>query len=189
MVKRPLITLFAIVAAWSGAAAETKMSAYDFEFIAIEGDPLPFSNFRGKVVLVVNTASFCGFTRQYADLQSVWERYRDRGLVVLGVPSNDFGNQEPGTEDEIKTFCEVNFDIDFPMTTKVRVSGDGTHPFYKWAAGQVGPAGTPRWNFHKYLIGPEGDLVDWFSTPTAPTSDKVSSAIEAQLSRAGPAGG
>jgi len=189
MIARLLMTLPVLLAGGIAAGEEPSQSAHDFTFTAIEGGPLPLSSFEGKVVLVVNTASLCGFTPQYADLQAIWERYRGRGFVVLGVPSNDFGNQEPGTEDEIKTFCEVNFDIGFPMTSKVRVTGEDAHPFYKWAAGQVGPAGTPRWNFHKYLIGPEGELVGWFSTPTAPTSDKVSGAIEAQLSRAGPAGG
>jgi glutathione peroxidase len=144
---------------------------------------LPLAIYRGKVLLVVNTASRCGFTHQYGDLQAVWDSYRGRGLVVLGVPSNDFGAQEPGTEKEIKTFCQVNFDVDFPMTTKVHVKGDNAHPFYKWAGGQVGMAGVPQWNFHKYLIGPDGALIDWFSTPTAPTSGKIKRAIEAQLSK------
>lgn len=160
---------------------EDGASAYDFAFTSIEGEPLPLSAFEGQVVLVVNTASRCGFTGQYADLQSVWQSYRDRGLVVLGVPSNDFGGQEPGTEAEIKTFCEVNFDVDFPMTAKVKVTGGGAHPFYKWAAQELGALAKPRWNFHKYLIGRDGRLTDWFSTPTAPTSRKVRRAIEAQL--------
>jgi glutathione peroxidase len=189
MLARLIMTLPILLAGDTADAAEAVESAHDFAFTAIEGGPLPLSSFEGNVVLVVNTASLCGFTPQYADLQKIWERYRERGFVVLGVPSNDFGSQEPGTEDEIKMFCEVNFDIDFPMTSKVRVTGEDAHPFYKWAAGQVGPAGTPRWNFHKYLIGPEGDLVTWFSTPTVPTSGKVSGAIEAQLSRANPPGG
>ncbi len=189
MLARLLMTLPILLTGSFGAAADAPDSAHDFVFTAIEGHKLPLSSFEGKVVLVVNTASLCGFTPQYADLQAIWERYRDRGFVVLGVPSNDFGNQEPGGEDEIKMFCEVNYDIDFPMTSKVQVKGEDAHPFYKWAAGQVGPAGTPRWNFHKYLIGPEGDLVTWFPTPTAPTSGTVSGAIEAQLARAKPSGG
>ena len=119
---------------------------------------------------MVNTASRCGFTKQYADLQDLWERFQECGLVVLGVPSNDFGSQEPGSEREIKTFCEVNFNVDFPMTSKVQVKGDDAHPFYRWAGGEVGALGKPRWNFHKYLIGPDGRLVEWFSTPTKPTS-------------------
>ena len=184
MFSRLLMVVLSLFAGGAAATAETARSAHDFAFTSIEGRPLPLADFRGKVVLVVNTASQCGFTRQYADLQAVWEGYRERGLVVLGVPSNDFGGQEPGTEEEIKTFCEVNFDVDFPMTSKVHVKGDDIHPFYEWAAGQVGMAGVPRWNFHKYLIGPDGRLADWFSTPTAPTSGKVTRAIEAQLSQA-----
>lgn len=156
-------------------------NAHDFAFSSIEGDALPMSVFKGKIVLVVNTASLCGFTRQYEALQSLWSRYRDRGLIVLGVPSNDFGSQEPGTADEISTFCEVNYGIDFPMTDKVQVKGDAAHPFYRWAARQVGFAGKPRWNFHKYLIGPDGRLIDWFSTPTKPTAARVIEAIEALL--------
>lgn len=184
MFIRLLATLAAMTVALP-AAAETAKSAYDFTFTSIEGEPLPLSTFRGKVLLIVNTASFCGFTHQYADLQAVWERYRDRGLVVLGVPSNDFGNQEPGTEDEIKTFCEVNFDIDFPLTSKVRVVGEDAHPFYAWAVGEAGSAGRPRWNFHKYLVGPGGELAGWFATQTAPNSARVTDAIEAQLARVG----
>jgi glutathione peroxidase len=168
------------------AGSESGQTAHDFTFTSIEGEPLPLSGFQGKVVLLVNTASRCGFTRQYGDLQTVWERYRKKGLVVLGTPSNDFGNQEPGTEKEIKQFCEVNFDVNFPMTTKVQVKGDQAHPFYQWAARELGAVSKPRWNFHKYLINSEGRLVDWFSTPTSPTSKKVTKAIEKQLMAALP---
>lgn len=159
----------------------SNMSFHDFEFTSIEGGTLPASTFAGKAVLVVNTASQCGFTKQYTALQSVYDQYREQGLVVLGVPSNDFGGQEPGSEAEIKEFCEVNFSVDFPLTGKVVVKGDNAHPFYKWAKDQVGMVGSPKWNFHKYLIAPDGQLVDWFSTPTAPTSGKVTKAIEAVL--------
>ncbi len=155
--------------------------AHDFAFTSIEGNILPMSVFEGKTVLVVNTASLCGFTPQYLELQALWSRYRDRGLIVLGVPSNDFGSQEPGTAHEISTFCEVNYGIDFPMTDKVQVKGDAAHPFYRWAARQVGFAGKPRWNFHKYLIGPDGRLINWFSSPTKPTAARVVEAIEALL--------
>ncbi len=154
------------------------MTFHDFEFTAIEGDPLPARTFKGKAVLVVNTASFCGFTKQYAGLQTLWEKYRDQGLVVLGVPSNDFGAQEPGKEGEIKTFCETNFNVDFPMTTKQRVKGANAHPFYKWANDQVGVIGSPKWNFHKYLIAPDGTLKEWFATTTAPNSKKIIEAVK-----------
>ena len=158
-------------------------SAHDFSFIAIEGDPLPLAQFAGKAVLVVNSASQCGFTSQYSELTDLWARYRDKGLVVLAVPSNDFGGQEPGTEDEIKKFCEVNYGIDFPMTEKVHVRGTEAHPFYKWAATHFSALSKPRWNFHKYLISPDGTLVGWFSSITSPTSEKVVSAIEEQIAR------
>jgi glutathione peroxidase len=174
----PIVAVLFIV---TPARAEPAGTAHAFTFTSIEGEALPLSRFAGRTVLVVNTASQCGFTHQYAGLQDLWQRYRDRGLIVLGVPSNDFGGQEPGTEAEIKTFCEVNFDVDFPMTAKVQVTGEGAHPFYRWAADQFGVMAKPRWNFHKYLIGPDGHAVDWFSTATAPTADTVIRAIEAQL--------
>ena len=165
----------------SGIQAAPGGTAHQFEFVSIEGDPMPFSRFAGKSVLVVNTASRCGFTGQYAALQQLWQDYRDRGLVVLAVPSNDFGGQEPGSAPEIKEFCTVNYDVDFPMTEKQVVKGDQAHPLYKWARGQVGAIGAPKWNFHKYLIGPQGELVDWFSTHTRPDSAKVIAAIEQSL--------
>ncbi|MBI1205656.1 MAG: glutathione peroxidase [Azospirillum sp.] len=156
-------------------------SAHDFAFTAIDGQPLPLAGFAGKPVLVVNTASLCGFTPQYRGLQTLWQTYRGRGLVVLGVPSNDFGGQEPGDADQIKSFCELNYRIDFPMTEKVRLRGAQAHPFYRWAAGVVGIFGIPRWNFHKYLIAPDGRLADWFSSVTSPQSSSVRRAIEAGL--------
>jgi glutathione peroxidase len=162
-------------------AAAQESGAFAFSFTSIEGEPLPLTMFEGKALLVVNTASLCGFTHQYAALQELWERYRNRGLVVLGVPSNDFGGQEPGTESEIKQFCEVNFSIDFPLTSKEHVKGDAAHPFYKWATGTLGDGAGPRWNFHKYLVSPDGRLVEWFSTSTPPTSDEVLEAVEAHL--------
>lgn len=156
-------------------------SAWQFSFIGIDGKLLDLGQFDGKLLLVVNTASRCGFTKQYADLQKLYDTYRDRGLVVLGVPSNDFGGQEPGSDGEIKQFCETNFGIDFPMTGKSVVSGINAHPFYQWAARQVNAFGRPRWNFHKYLISPEGKLVDWFSSMTNPMDSKVTSSIERWL--------
>ena len=185
MLARVLGSLALIVLSPLAIASGRATTAYDFTFTSIEGDHLPLSDFEGRVLLIVNTASFCGFTRQYDDLQDVWQRYRDRGLVVLGVPSNDFGNQEPGTEAEIKDFCEVNFAIDFPMTEKVRVKGDEAHPFYRWAEDQLGAEARPQWNFHKYLVGPDGHLVGWFPTATKPTSPEVINAIEAQLESTG----
>ena len=163
-------------------AGEVKISgAYDFVFESIDGEKLPLNAFRGKVILVVNTASRCGFTRQYKALQSLWSKYRNQGLIVLGIPSNDFGRQEPGNESEIKTFCEVNFNVDFPMTSKVNVKGESAHPFYKWARDEMGSIAIPRWNFHKYLIAADGRLIDWFASTTDPESKRLVSAIEALL--------
>lgn len=177
--------LIALAAAFLASLVSEKpamaATAYDFSFRSIDGAPLPLSSFAGKAVLVVNTASFCGFTPQYTGLQSLWERYRDRGLVVLGVPSDDFGRQEPGSAQEIKDFCEVNYRIDFPLAEKSVVSGDAAHPFYRWAAAELGFAAKPRWNFHKYLIAPDGRLVDWFSSVTAPDSRRLVEAVEAAL--------
>jgi glutathione peroxidase len=156
-------------------------TAHAFTFTSIDGAEMPMSQFAGKAVLVVNTASRCGFTSQYDGLQALWETYRDRGLVVLGVPSNDFGSQEPGDEAQIKEFCTVNFNITFPMTEKERVVGGGAHPFYTWAREQVGFVGAPKWNFHKYLVGPDGRIVDWFSSITGPDSGRLVAAVEKAL--------
>ena len=172
--------LIAIAGLALAPAAQAK-SAHDFAFTSIEGAPLPMESFAGKTVLLVNTASFCGFTRQYAGLQSLWERYRDRGLVVLGVPSNDFGRQEPGTNSEIKAFCEVNFAIDFPMTEKQVVKGPQAHPLFQWFAAELGTAGTPTWNFHKFLITPEGAVIDAWPSRIAPLSEELLAAVEQAL--------
>lgn len=156
-------------------------SAHDIAFTSIDGDPLPLSSFAGKAVLVVNTASLCGFTYQYDGLQAVYDRYRERGLVVLGVPSNDFGSQEPGEETEIKEFCEVNFNIDFPLTEKQTVKGEGAHPFFRHVADQLGEASLPRWNFHKYLIDPDGNLIGAWPSKAEPAGAEITSAIEQAL--------
>lgn len=154
------------------------MSCHDFAFEAIDGDPLPLADFAGKPVLVVNTASECGYTPQYAELQSLWRRYRDRGLVVLGVPSNDFGAQEPGDEAAIRSFCAANYQVDFPMTTKVQVVGEISHPFYRFLVEEIGEAAAPRWNFHKYLIAPDGSLADIWPSKVGPLDVEIVQAIE-----------
>lgn len=162
----------------------TGMTAHDFELTAIDGTPMPMKQFRGKVVLLVNTASQCGFTPQYADLEKIYKQYRDRGLVVLGVPSNDFGGQEPGSAAQIKEFCEVNFEIDFPLAEKQVVKGPQAHPLYRWIAAELGEDALPKWNFHKYLIGGDGRLIEGFATPVKPTDGKVTRAIEMALLKA-----
>jgi glutathione peroxidase len=154
---------------------------YQFEFVSIDGDRLPLDAWRGRPVLVVNTATYCGYTPQYRDLEALWQRYRRRGLVVLGVPSNDFGRQEPGSEAEIKTFCTTQYAVDFPLAQKCRVLGADAHPFYRWIAETLGEAGTPRWNFHKYLIGPDGALAGVWPAQVVPDDRRITAEIERLL--------
>ena len=163
-------------------AASAPLTAHNFTFENIDGGPLPLSDFAGKTVLLVNTASMCGFTAQYEALQAVYDKYRDAGLVVLGVPSDDFGGQEYDSADEIKQFCEINYGITFPMTDKVRVKGENAHPYYQWVADQ-GRMKLPRWNFYKHVIDADGNLVEWFASTTSPDSSKVINAIEKELAR------
>jgi glutathione peroxidase len=159
--------------------------AYQFEFATLDGGgALPLAAWRGRPVLVVNVASFCGYTGQYRDLEALWRRYREEGLVVLGVPSNDFGQQEPGSAAEIKQFCETNYQVDFPLAEKVRVTGGAAHPFYRWVAGQLGEAGAPRWNFHKYLIGPDGQLAGAWPAQVRPSDAAITQEIETALGTA-----
>ena len=170
------VSLLALSSIMSAAKAET---AYDFSLPDIGGGILALADYRGKAVLVVNTASYCGFTKQYDGLQALSDGYRDKGLIVLGVPSNDFGSQEPGAKAEIKEFCEVNFAINFPMSDKIVVKGQEAHPFYKWLEEETGK--TPKWNFHKFLIGADGRAVRDFSSLTKPQSKKIIRAVEAAL--------
>lgn len=155
--------------------------AYDFAFTKLTGEPLPLKEFQGQAILVVNTASECGYTPQYDELEKLWQANRDKGLVVLGVPCNQFGGQEPGSEAEIGAFCAKNFGVTFPLTAKNDVKGKTAHPFYKWAGEQAGLLGKPKWNFHKYLIGCDGRFAGWFSSQTKPTGPKIKKALEQVL--------
>jgi len=157
------------------------MSAADFTLRSIDGTMLPLKQFAGHPVLLVNVASACGFTPQYAGLQKLHEKYGGKGLVVLGVPSNDFGAQEPGSEKEIKQFCETSFGVSFPMAAKEHVIGGNAHPLYRWIVQQLGEGGAPRWNFHKYLIGKNGELLEAWGSRTAPEAPEVATAIEKAL--------
>ena len=184
--KKLLSTALSLAAVLTASAVTSPVraqegSAFDFEFTSIDGKPMTLAQWRGKVLLVVNTASFCGFTKQYAGLQELWSKYESKGLVVVGVPSNDFGGQEPNAEGEIKSFCEGAFGVTFPLTVKQVVSGGSAHPFYLWAAKAAGADGVPQWNFHKYLIGRDGRMIAAFSTRLSPTSDDVVRAIEKAL--------
>jgi glutathione peroxidase len=156
-------------------------TAYDFSFTSIDGRPMPLSQFKGKAILVVNVASQCGLTPQYAGLEALWNEKSESGLVVLGVPANDFGAQEPGTEDEIKTFCETRFNVDFPMTAKVHVIGPDAHPLYKWIAGELGEGAAPKWNFHKYLFNRDGTIAGTFGSRLEPAAAEITSAIDQAL--------
>lgn len=183
--RRVLSTVLVLLAAAMGAspAMSAPATPYDVTFTAIDGKPMPLADYRGKALLVVNTASQCGFTPQYKGLQALWERYRDRGLVVIGVPSNDFGGQEPGQAEEIKQFCETTYRVDFPLADKAVVIGGDAHPFYQWAAGAFGADSRPRWNFHKFVIGADGRPVASFPSRTTPDSDEMRKAVEAALPR------
>jgi glutathione peroxidase len=156
-------------------------SAHDFSFTTIAGEPLALEQFAGHPVLLVNVASFCGFTPQYADLQTLHERYRGKGLVVLGVPSNDFGAQEPKAEAEIARFCETSYGVTFPMTSKQTVIGPKAHALYRWIATEAGEGAAPKWNFHKYLIGRDGGLKGAWPSRVSPTSGEITSAVDAEL--------
>ena len=162
------------------ATAMSRVTAYAFTFKGLDGTDILLASYAGHPILVVNTASLCGYTPQYTGLQALWTRYRGKGLTVLGVPSNDFGGQEPGGVSEIEKTAQGDYHVTFPLTEKVAVKGADAHPFYKWAA-QERPLEAPRWNFHKYLIAPDGRLVDWFSTVTSPDAASVSRSIEANL--------
>ena len=153
---------------------------YDFKINSISGDIIDLNDYRGKPVLVVNTASYCGFTKQYADMQKLWEKYKDKGLIVLGVPSNSF-NQEKKNNDEVKEFCEVNFSINFPITEITDVKGDNAHEIYKWAKENHGKSAVPKWNFYKILINKEGIIEDTYASLTNPTSKKITKKIESLL--------
>ena len=153
---------------------------YDFKINSISGEIIDLNNFKGKPVLVVNTASYCGFTKQYDDMQKLWENYREKGLVVLGIPSNSF-NQEKNNNSEVKEFCEVNFNINFPLTEITSVKGDDAHEIYKWAKKNHGKSAIPKWNFYKILINKEGKIEDTYASLTNPTSKKIIKKIESLL--------
>jgi glutathione peroxidase len=156
-------------------------NAHSFSFTSIEGKPLAMSSFKGKAVLVVNTASACGLTPQYKGLEALWKSHKDKGLVVLGVPSNDFGAQEPGSEQQIQEFCAVRYGVDFPLTSKEHVIGGKAHPMYQWIAKELGEGATPKWNFHKYLIGKDGSIAGTFGSRTEPEAPELTQAIDAAL--------
>jgi glutathione peroxidase len=161
----------------------SRMTAYAFSFAGLKSGDIKLADYAGKPILVVNTASQCGYTPQYAGLQQLWTRYHERGLMIVGVPSNDFGGQEPGGAAEIEQTAHGGYGVGFPLAAKAEVRGAHQHPFYKWAAGER-PLELPRWNFHKYLIGRDGHVAASFATQVEPTDPRVIAAIEKELSSA-----
>lgn len=162
--------------------SETAPTAYDFTFQSLGGGAaLPLSAYAGKALLVVNVASACGYTSQYRELQQLWDARREKGLVVIGVPCNDFGAQESGDEATIRSFCDTQYHVTFPMVGKAEIIGAGRHPFYAWIADAMGVGALPRWNFHKYLIGRDGDLIDGFPSSVAPLGPKLLCAVDQAL--------
>jgi glutathione peroxidase len=188
MIDRRVIVTAALTAIASPAATRRAMAqaamspitAYAFSFPALAGGEIKLADYAGKPLMLVNTASLCGFTPQYAGLQQLWTEFHDRGLMIIGVPSNDFGGQEPGGATEIIETAQRQFGVTFPMTAKAVVKGPNAHPFYKWAAG-IRPKDVPQWNFHKYLIGRDGSIAEAFPATVEPTDTRVRTAIARAL--------
>ena len=159
----------------------TDTALYQMQFTSIRGAAMPFSDFAGKVTLVVNTASRCGYTGQYEGLQDLYTTFKDQGFTVLGVPSNDFGAQEPGTEEQIASFCEINYGVEFPLTQKTTVVGADQHPFWRLAIDRLGQKAEPKWNFHKVLVGKDGGFIQAYPSSTRPADVELVADIERAL--------
>ena len=164
----------------SSSHADYEKIFFDFKINSITGDVIDLKDFKGKPVLIVNTASYCGFTKQYDDMQELWDKYRDKGLIVLGIPSNSF-NQEKKNNNDVKEFCEVNFNINFPLTEITDVKGDNAHEIYKWAKANYGKSAVPKWNFYKILVNKDGKIEETYASLTKPTSNKIIKKIESLL--------
>ncbi|MDA8791477.1 glutathione peroxidase [Candidatus Pelagibacter bacterium] len=176
--KRIIYIIIFMISFFNTGNAKYDKVFFDFNIKDINEETFALEKFKNKTVLLVNVASNCGFTKQYTELQELYEKYNEKGFVVLGVPSNQFGGQEPGSNSEIKDFCETNFNITFPMTTKIDVKGDNAHPIYLWAKENYGNSAVPKWNFHKILINRQGKIEDTYSSFTKPMSKKLISKIE-----------
>ena len=180
MLKKFRLLLLFIMISISGnnVNANDEKLAYEFNFKDLDGSLLKLSEYKGKVIVAINVASQCGFTSQYEDMQQIWEKYQSKGIIILGIPSNDFGQQEPGSNEDIKNFCEAKFGISFPMTEKVSVKGSDAHPFYIWARENHGKSAIPKWNFHKIIIDKNGKIAETFSSITKPSSKKFIKILE-----------
>ncbi len=161
----------------SSATENYEKTFYDFQIQSITGEIIDFKDYKNKAILLVNTASFCGYTKQYDDLQLLWDKYKSKNLIVLGIPSNSF-NQESSNDKEVKNFCEVNFNITFPLSTVTEVKGDNSHEIFKWAKKNYGKSAVPKWNFHKILINKEGKIQATYLSFTKPLSKKITSEID-----------
>ena len=181
--KNYLLILICLIMFSFSNKAEAKYEKlfFDLSIKNIDNKLINLSEYRGKTVLLVNVASKCGFTKQYTDLQTLYDNYKDKDFLVIGVPSNQFGGQEPGSNEEIKNFCETNFNITFPITDKVDVKGKNAHEIYKWAKENYGNSTVPKWNFHKILINKDGKIQDTFNSYIKPLSDKITKQIELVL--------
>ena len=177
--KRLIIISFTIIMLFfkNLATSNNHKSFYDLKIESINGEIIKLKDYHDKVILIVNTASYCGFTKQYEDLQDLWDQYKSKGLIVLGVPSDSF-NQEKKTNSEVKEFCEVNFEINFPLTTITEVKGENAHEIFKWAEYNFGKSAIPKWNFHKILINKQGNVEEAYASFTKPTSKKIINKIE-----------
>ena len=178
--KKILIIAIIMFSFLNNTNASYDQLAHEFSFKSIDGGEINLKDFKENVIVVVNVASRCGFTSQYEDLQNLWSKYKDKDLVVIGVPTNNF-KQEPGSNKDIKNFCKTNFNIDFPMTEKMDVIGKNPHPFFTWAKDNHGRSAIPKWNFHKIIIGKEGKIVDTFTSITRPSSKKFIDLIEREI--------
>ena len=159
------------------ATSNYEKKFYELSIESITGEKINFNDYKNKAVLIVNTASYCGFTKQYNELQELWDLYKVKGLIVLGVPSNSF-NQEKNSNTDVKEFCEVNFNINFPLTAITEVKGENAHDLFKWAKDNHGKSAVPKWNFHKILINKEGKIEDTFASFTNPMSKKIIKKLE-----------
>lgn len=167
----------------SSNASPNNNNIYQFSFKSFDNKEIKLTDFKNKVILIVNTASKCGFTNQFNGLEKIYQKYKDRGFEIIGVPSNDFGGQEPLNNEEIQKFCKFNYGVNFIVVQKEIVSGKNAHPFYAFASNKFGILGSPKWNFHKYLINKNGELINYFISNTSPESEKIISAIEAELNK------
>jgi len=157
---------------------EVKANVYQFYFKSIDGKEINLKNFKGKPIFIVNTASLCGFTNQYSDIEILHQKYKKGGLIIIGIPSNDFGNQELSSNNKVKEFCAINFNISFMLTEITNIKGEKGHPFFKWVKEEAGFLAFPKWNFYKYLINKEGLLVKWYASTTKPNSKKITAQID-----------